>query len=281
MANPVFGWPIFSDPSALYSPSLSGGSYASSLPITNLQDRRLGAARVARTTDATTGSTKFIFSLGRTCAIGCLAVLVRNITRSSTPTVRWKLGTTSGASDVYDSGLIQAFPSGVTLDDIIGPDGTPMKVWTPHIPSAIKNAAFAECDVTDTANVDGRLDFARAIVAGAYQPTEPMSVGARTGTESDSERSPNDGGGFLYRAKPNRRVDTLTIPKSTQAEGLDTIRKMIRNLGTVGQFYWVPDPSDTTRLWDRSYLATMKETPPLEHSTAARMDAQFSIVEDI
>src|ERR1044072_9490047 len=99
MSNCLFGWPVWSDVGPSQTPTLGSGSWAASLPLTNLQDRRL--ADVARAREATSANTKFRVDLETARIVGVVAVLIPNLTKSSTPTIQWKGGTTAGASDVY------------------------------------------------------------------------------------------------------------------------------------------------------------------------------------
>lgn len=282
MGNPLFGWPIYSDNSfPVVTPVASGGSFAATLPIANVQDPRL--KKVARTTDALAASTKLLFDLGLARPVGVLPVLLPNITKTATPTIRWIGGTTPGASDVYDSGVLQAWPNGpngiLTVEDITNVDGSRMNVWIPIIPPTLKTARYWECDVVDTANVDGRLDFARAAVCGGYTTGQPIPPGATTQLESESEATPADGGAFLYKNRPRRRVERFSVNKVTQAEGLGTIRKMQRQLGISGQFFFVFDPADTTLMYERAFMANLKSLSPLGYSMPGRMDVQFEAVE--
>lgn len=64
MSNLLLGWPNYSDVGVLETPVLSGGSWLAGLPLSNLQDRRLG--RVARSTNAALTSTQFSANLGAT-----------------------------------------------------------------------------------------------------------------------------------------------------------------------------------------------------------------------
>lgn len=56
MSRVLFGWPAYSDIGPLYSPSINGGSWSGTLPLTNLQDRRL--AKVARSSSAALADTR-------------------------------------------------------------------------------------------------------------------------------------------------------------------------------------------------------------------------------
>ncbi len=86
MANVTFGTPIFSDTNQTYTPSFSGGSWSSALPLTNLQDRRL--SKVARSSNALAASTTFDVDLGvaRSCRV--FAVPKHNFSLASSMRIR-------------------------------------------------------------------------------------------------------------------------------------------------------------------------------------------------
>lgn len=72
MANITLGWNNRTD-----SGTLSGGSWQSTLPLSNLQNRQV--QKVARSTDATTASTQFQIDLGQARPIGVVGLIVHNI----------------------------------------------------------------------------------------------------------------------------------------------------------------------------------------------------------
>jgi hypothetical protein len=275
MSPPVFGTPIFSDVGVVQTPTLTGGSWLSTLPLTNLQDRRL--AKVARSTNALAASTTFDVDLGVARAVGLLAVLIPNLTKSSVPTVRW-LGSTVAnfATTVYDSGAVAAWPSTATAEDV----GT-MHVWTPTIPPAAQAARYWRCAIVDTANVNGYIDVARVVIAGAYTPSYGMDVGGKTFLETDTIRTVTDGGAAVYQDKPRRRGETFVISNLTQAETFANVRKMQRQLGTAGQLFFVFDPTDTTLMYERAYLCVLKQLDALDYPWGTAMNAAFSLVEEL
>lgn len=274
----TFGYPIVSDTGPSYTPAFSGGSWSATLPLANVADRRI--QRVARSTDATAANTKIIVDLGVARSVGVLAVLVPNLTKSAVPTFQWKGGSTSGGTDVYNPGTIQAWPTGVTLEDVTGADGTPMNVYNVVTPTPF-TARYIELDIVDTANVNGYLDVARLVVAGAFTPSHTFSIGAQTGHETDTERDVTEGCAALYNPKPARRIDSFAIADVTQTEAFASIRKMQRQLGKSGQLFWIPDPSDTTYGYERNYLGVLRDLSPLNWSVGAYLDSQWSIVEEL
>jgi hypothetical protein len=279
MSNCVFGFPIYSDPSPLYTPVLSGGGWSASLPVTNVQDRRL--SRLARSTSAGSGFTTFNIDLLRVCPIGVFAALIPNLTKSSTPQVEFYVGTAPGFNDIYHPGAQQAWPTGVTADDVIGPDGTPQNVWCVLIPAAPVSGRYINFTVFDTANADGYLDVARVIIAGAYRPSRPLSVGVRSQLENDTVRTKTEGGATLYRAMPTSRVDTFSLANIPESEALTSIRRMQHRLGTSGPLFFVLDETDPYR-YMRSYQGTLRQLGALEYPDSLLYNTiGFEVAEDL
>lgn len=72
MGSVRLGFPLWSDVGVSYSPSLSGGSWSGSLPLTNLQDRDL--SKVARSSDDALSSTRLHWDLGVARSVGLYAI---------------------------------------------------------------------------------------------------------------------------------------------------------------------------------------------------------------
>lgn len=278
MSNCAFGYPLYEQPTPLFTPSVfAAGNWSTQLPMANVLDRRL--SRIARTADTIGGSATVKVDLGVARPIGLLALLSPNITRTSTPTVSF-IGASDSlfASIVYNSGSLQAWPTGVTAEDVIGPDGTPMNVWSVNIPATPQTARYWQIQLVDTGNADGHNDVARVIIAGAFKPTAvDVSDGAKHQIKTDTVRTPTDGGAALYNAKPTYRTDGFSIDDFIDADTA-TVRTMQRRLGTSGQFFWIPDVTDTTYAWQRNYLATMEELGALTANNG-RTNGEFSVIE--
>ena len=122
MANITLGWNNRTD-----SGTLSGGSWQSTLPLSNLQTRQV--QKVARTLDAAVASTQFLIDLGQARTIGALALVVHNI--SVTGEVRIT-GSDTAASftnvltsprDYSNAAWVKTNVT-VTANSITAPDGT-------------------------------------------------------------------------------------------------------------------------------------------------------------
>jgi hypothetical protein len=275
VSNILFGHPIYSDVGVTYTPTLSGGSWETTLPLTNVQDRRL--ARVARSTDALAASTTFDVDLGVARDVRVLAVLLPNITPSDVPTIRWRGSSVSNfASTVYDSGTNDLWPSGLTAEQADG-----LNVWIPTLPSAAQTARYWRCEITDTANADGYVDVARVVIAGGFQPAVNLSYGATLGFETRTERLETDGGATLYRERPVRRVLTGVLEDMAEADAFGAWFRLQQREGTSGQLFVVFDPADTTYLHQRAFLATFGDLDPLANPYLSRWRNSFRLVEEL
>lgn len=98
MSNCLFGWPIYSDPSVTVTPTfLAGiGSWSASLPLTNLQDRRL--AKVTRSSTAAVADTVFQMVLAASRTVKLFAIPDHNLSQSATLRVRGVNGNQAATS---------------------------------------------------------------------------------------------------------------------------------------------------------------------------------------
>lgn len=269
----VFGWPIYSDRSVSVTPSFSGGDWQSTLPLTNLSDRRL--SRVARSVDATTDSTQFIVDLGAERVIGLLA-LVKH-TMSEGARVRWSA---SDAIDgfgapLYVTGWLDVWPIGATREDVDG-----LNLAHVHVTTDDVSARYWQCEIDDTANADDYVDVARLVIAGTWYPSTGMAVGAKLGMESATERVVTDGGAALYRQKAMRRMWDFSIPMLEEVESFQVVWKMIRQLGIHGQAFFVFDINDPF-MHERAFLCVLRELSLIEYPYADFQSVPFRLLEEL
>lgn len=274
MANVVFGWPIYSDVGVTYTPTLSGGSWSSALPLTNLQDRRL--AKVARSTNALAASTQFEIDLKTARAIRVIGIPKHTISASGTVRVRGYTGAGGTGSLVYDSTALAAWPVGITAETSQG-----MNLGWVHVPTAAQTARYWIVEITDTTNPAGYVDVARICLCAGWQPTNNMLIGVKQGLETDTTRTVTDGGAAIYNAKAVRRTVALTLAPLDESEALASGFDMQRIAGTSGQLYFVFDPTDTTQMHRRSMLCVLKELSPMEYVFANLNSLPFTLIEEL
>jgi hypothetical protein len=273
MSNGVFGWPIYSDASVLFTPTFSGGSWSSALPLANVADRRL--AKVARSSNVLVASTKFETDLQTARNIRVLALILPNISSVGTCRVRGSNVAGNFAAPVYDSGTVTVYPAGQTAETMDGIKPTFVAV-TP----ALVSARYWLFEVTDTANAAGYIDIARVVIAGGWQPTYNLSYGAQFGLETDTERNYTDGGAAVYKVSPRRRTLVFEHKLLTDTEAL-TGFDIQRVAGTSQQLFYVFDPADTTHMHRRAFLATLRSLSALEYAFFNGNTLPFQLVEEL
>ena len=276
--NVLFGHPIWSDPSVSYTPTFSGGSWEAAFPLTNLATRYLDGSNVARSTDATSANTKFDTDLKTTRTVRVIAILVSNITKTSTPTIRIQAGNDNTfATNLYDSTAVSYWPTGLTAEQAVGTN-----VWFMAIvPSGTAALRYVRVLLVDTANADGYLNVARFCVCNGWQPESNAEYGLKQLWESPSTETETDGSSFIYNARAGRRVFQFTLPMMSESDTLSYPWQMQRLLGKSGQFVFVHDPTDTTYGFERSFLAVFKDISPVDYAFYGRQNVPLTIREEL
>lgn len=270
----VFGWPLYSDVGVAYTPTLSNGTWSSSLPLTNLQNRFL--SKVARSTAATTASTKLDCDLGVARAIGVVAVVKHNFSTAA----QWRV---RGASDsgftsiVYDSGTIAAWPSGITAEDVAS---MAMSCWV--CPSSAQTARYWRVEITDTANAAGYVQFGRLVIAGGYEPSYRPHVSSVVGFDDSSSRAVTDGGKTaLYDVRAIRRSAKVGFDTLPEAEAFASAWLMQRQLSTSGQLFFIWDADETVYPHEHAFLGVLQTLTPLSWVEAAYLNSAYEVQEEL
>lgn len=272
MSNLVIGWPIFSDPGALYTPTFSGGSWDADYPLTNLQDGRLH--RVARSADAQSANTQFEVDLGAARPIFVLGVPVHNITTDGTMRVRSSATSGSYGSPLYDTGVVSVWATARTAEEVAG-----INVGWVHVCTAVASARYLLFEITDTFNDDSYIELGRLVVGGGWQPTINAVLGADLGLAVRSRLTSVDGGEIVAAAYPNRRTFVGAFRHLDEDEALLNAFEWKRRVDTTGQFYFIYDPDDTGHLHRRAFLATLANLSALQEAALARHGTGFALVE--
>ena len=180
-----------------------------------------------------------------------------------------------GGAEIYVSTALAVSFSATTAEDR---DGINFPVV--HIPAALQTARYWTCKIVDTANAAGYVQIARVAICGKFQPTVTMSVGAKQGLMTDTDRKSTDGGADIFQAKAVRRTQDFTLEQIEESEALTKVWKMQRQLGKHGQLMWVFDTADTTYLHERAFLATLEELGGLDYPhVISRMGSAYRLRE--
>ena len=288
MANLMLGYPIHSDNSGA---SFSGGSWSTSLPLTNLADRRL--AKVARSNNALEASTKFDVDLGATRYISMVAIPKHNLSLSATVRV-YGDDAADFATPLYDSTALDAFgdiypvamPTWIAAADrdqqLTAEDwaaGYPVSFV--HVLSAPTSARYWRVVISDTGNADGYVELGRLVIASAYQPTINMAKGAGFGWQTSSTRGETDGGAAFFVDRPRRRIFNFALPMVDTDEALVHGVELQRVLGTSGQLFFIFDPADTVHMHRRAFLCVLESLSPLAMPYSSWVEQPVSLIEEL
>lgn len=280
MGNVLIGWPNRIDDG-----TLSGGSWLSGLPLINLQDRAL--AKVARSTDATTASTKF--SIAYPTAKTFWAFGLHNHNLSPSASWRIKIGTTAGASDLYDSGgqgcwamafdndLLEWESQNWWEDPLADPYiRSPFAVIWP-MPVSI-TARYISIEITDTTNTDGYIQIGRPFVGGGLKPIIGMSTDMSHTWEDPSIIETSPGGAEFYGVRRRFRLARFSLKWMNNNE-FKQVYEMYRRQGITNEILYIPDVTDYETTQRKGCLARMRQLSPIEYPYNNVHKAAFEIKE--
>lgn len=129
---------------------------------------------------------------------------------------------------------------------------------------SLQTYPYWRIDMVDEANPAGYLQLGRVFLGPAVQPAINMSYGAGIGYESRDLIVETDSGSEYGLRRPSPRVATFALEFASETEAMGTWLEAQRQLGTYNELLFAWDPSDTTHLPRRSFLARLRKLSPLD-----------------
>lgn len=240
------------------------GSWSASLPASNMLDSRL--AKVARSTDATTASTKRSFDLGTARVLRAVALVNHNF--SAAATWRVLLGTSAGGAEVYAGTLAPwlsaSFEAGLVAagmeDGEYLRDGTPAIIVLP----AFYTARHVTIEIADTGNPDGYVQIGRLFAGSGLVPEINPGYGLQDGWEDLSSKLQSESGSEWPTARRRLKTVSFVLESLSLDEGAQ-LHEMQRVLGTIDEVLYVPDVDDAALTQRYGMLGTISELSPLDY----------------
>lgn len=272
MANVIIVYENFAD-----TATLSNGSYEVSLPITNVQDQRLG--RVARTSDALNASTIIDIDFGTARNVDAVLLGVPNISPGAQYRVR-SYNESGRVTPVYDSGT-KLFPGavldsldlewedpgfwyGINSEELFDEFGKWLIEVIPEADVATVGKRWWRIEIFDQNNTDGYLDFSRLMAGRAYRPTINYDEDNSFSLSELLDVSESLGGQRTYYERGLRRVLRLSIKNNTWDQAFNDVFRMMVKARTSRQVFVIPDYEDTDYLQQRSFIATFRQVPAIQ-----------------
>jgi len=269
--------------------TLSGGSWASTLPLTNLQNRQV--QKVARTTGVTTANTQFTIDLGAARTIGVLALVVHNIGVSGTVRVTAS-DTAPFTVTQYDSGAVQVWPSGLIPQNLLEWEDDNFWLGTLsasaragyqspyiHVLPVAQSWRYWKVEIDDTGNTDGYIQIGRLFLAQGWRPGVNYAYGADLGYQDPTPVDTSLSGAEFFDVRSKYRVFRFGLQYITSSECYDYALQLQRLAGVSGEVLLVPDSDDTALMPVRAFVGRLRTLSGIKQSQPTAYDAAFEIKE--
>lgn len=284
MASKVFlGWP---NQLAGQGVTLSGGSWLSDLPLNNILDRT--PTVIARSSDLLSASTQFDMTLPSTKVLKSFALVNHNLSLSAVWRIR--LGSTLGASDVYDSGVLPVWSmnfdsdllewesdswwEGDYDDDYIGHPFAAI-----HLATSSPAAQYMRIEIIDPSNTHGYIQIGRAFAGSGITPNVGMAFGMSDSWENESIAETSIGGSEYFDERRSFRVAKFTIDAIDQDTEFKYFYELHRRLGTTGEILFLPDYTDIAACQMTGFVGRLRQLASFEYPFYKLRSLGFEIKE--
>lgn len=284
MANITLGLTNYADEAVL-----SGGSWRTSLPRSNLQNRRL--SKVARTPDALAASSQFDCALVKGRPVRVLALIAHNLSVSSTVRL---IGCDAAdfAAPLYDSGAVSMWPAGVIPQDMLEWEDDNFWLGTIseeaiagyrapfiHLLPSTVTARYWRVEIADTGNSNGWIHVGRLYLANAWTPHYNMRYGADLGFDDVSIFETSLTGEEFFERRRKRRNFRFDLAALSEEEGYQSALELDRLAGTTGEVLVIPDATDITNAPRRNFVGRLAALSGVVHAHHGLMEKSYEIVE--
>jgi hypothetical protein len=265
MGNLVIATPVLSD-----AASLSAGSQAAAMPVTNLQTIQPG--EVWRALDLT--QSFVVADLGSAQSINLVSLIATNASAAATWRVRGANSVANlTAAPGYDSGSISHWPNA----GLGAWSYTNAYLW---LGAAPQNFRYWRIDVADAANPAGFYQAGRLYLASAWQPSRNFAYGWQILFQGDGPKSRSEGGqGYALIGARYRTLD-LTLKFASEAEMFQNGFELERLRGTSQDLLILKDPDNAAGLiMQQSLYGTAVEFNPLINTFFKIFEKRFHLEE--
>lgn len=236
MANIMLGYSNQIDTS-----TLSGGTWNTSFPITNIKNRLLSKPAIT-----TTNSVTFTFTA---TSIRCVGIIKTNLPVGATYSL---------ANGAYNSGTKTTLVANQDL--IFGLSATASGTFT--------------VTITSTAPIS----IGRVFAGATIQPTVNHTAGAGLGYTSQSTVETSVGGVEYFKSMPIRRNFSFTLDWLTDAEAYQTL-EIIRVSDITNEVLIIPDYTDTIYGYKRNFMGRLSTLSSIKNPYVNTHQAGFEILE--
>lgn len=284
MANIFLAWQNRADEG-----TLSGGSWLSTLPLANLQNRQV--QKVARSTNATLGSTKFDLDLGSAKPVSVVALVVHNIGVSGKVRVT---GASNGTftSPEYQSAWVDVWPTGMIPQDLLEWEDDNFWLGTLsaearagyqspfiHILPSTTSLRYWRVEIDDTTNAAGYIHIGRLFIAQGWRPTVNYAYGAGLGYDDPTPVDTSLSGAEYFDHRSKYRLMSFRLEYITGTEAYSYALQLQRLSGISGEILVVPDSDEAVLQPVRSFVGRLKQIGQVTQPKPTAYSVNFEIKE--
>lgn len=276
----LIGWP-----NRAAGATLSSGSWTG---LSNLNNSNYW--EVARSANAGPDNTVIDIDIGSVKALRAIALAAHNLSASAS--WRIKLGTTAGASDIYDSGNQAVWAMAFDTESFVWEDQFWWEGYTagddyqgsPHLACwPLPNwysARYARIEISDSSNPAGFVQIGRLFIGGGFQPELGCGYGKLSERWLDgSEVVASAAGDDLFVQRRRLREARFGLDHLTAGAEFQAVFEMQRRQGISGEVLFLPEPDSVAECQRRGFIGRMTELSPIEYPYYRHRGAGFVIKE--
>jgi len=283
MANAIIGYANCVD-----AATIDGGSWETSLPIRNLQTRKLG--QVARSTSLSLSSTQFRVDAGQDALIRVIGLVGHSLSVDAQFRV-YSSDITDFSNILSDSGWTDVFPAVYSSDDLEweAPNWFTGRYTPAELEGFTKNLIYAlpaptqvrywKFEFDDRSNAAQFIDIGRLFMGPGWQPKTNIAYGASIAWETSTDTQKALSGARYFDRRNPYRVAKFTTDWMTESEGNANAFEIQRRSGLDGEVLFVFDPDDTVHRIRRQFLGHLRQLSPVEYPTVNSTKTGWEIEE--
>lgn len=250
--------------------TFSGGSWIASLPVSNLSSRELW--KVGRSNGLTLANTKFSVDLGAAQNQRVFSLVNHNL--SQTATWRVSMGTTAGATDIWQSlwkpAWTMTFQSFIEWGSSIwwSVPGGDEYLRSPYYSIILApdtfNARYLTVEINDPTNADGYVQIGRFFSGDVIQPEYNAAMGLQDSWKDLSTAEYSESGAMWANVRRKMRAVAFSLPYVQTAEAA-YFHELQRQVGITGEVLYIPYPSDLSENQRYGFLGRFTELSPFDY----------------
>lgn len=269
---------------------VSGGSWSTEFPITNVEDPVF--AKVARSADTSLTSTQFSVSLDRSTPVGLVCLANHNLTSAA----QWKISCyfdTAQTQLALEIDWFNVWPSVYATSELeweydnfwLGTyDDSDRENFTSLATKFfddIQVIQSVKIEIDDQSNPEGYVYMGRVFVSDVWQPTYSAQYGIEYGFEVGTTFDVADNPEMTRfpDVKTPKRTVSFTLGTLSQEEGFRRVQTMKRDQGLHREILYTETTDPTPEGFQKTFIGQLQDVSPLSHPYYQTFASSINLME--